>query len=462
MKSLSLPSAPLRVLIVEDSEDDALLLVRTLRRGGYDLTFERVETAAAMKAALDQQTWDVVISDYSMPHFSGLAALTLLKESKLGLPFIILSGAIGEETAVGAMKAGAHDYIMKGNLARLIPAIERELQDAEVRRERKALEEMWRKYTFIANTSREFMTLIDANYTYEAVNESYCRAHNKAREEIVGRTVAGVWGEETFNTIIKGHLDKCFAGNEVHYQAWFEFATLGLRYIDVTYYPYYNEGTVTHAVVVSRDITERKRAEEELQDSLEKLRKALGGTIQAIALTVEMRDPYTAGHQRRVANLARALAAEMGLPKEQIDGIRMAGVIHDLGKISVPSEILSKPTRLRDTEFSLIKDHPQVGYDILKTIEFPWPVAQIVLRHHERLDGSGYPQGLSGEGILLEARILAVADVVEAMSSHRPYRPALGIDKALEEISQNRGVLYDSEVVGTCLKLITEKGFTLE
>jgi GAF domain-containing protein/PAS domain-containing protein len=210
-----------------------------------------------------------------------------------------------------------------------------------------------------------------------------------------------------------------------------------------------------------QEIAERKRAEEELQRALERLRKAMGGVIQAMALAVETKDAYTAGHQRRVANLARAIAAEMGLSPEQIDGIRMAAVIHDLGKISVPAEILSKPIGLNDLEYGLIKIHPQVGYDILKEIEFPWPVAQIVLQHHERMDGSGYPQGLLGEEIILEARILAVADVVEAMASHRPYRPPHGVDKALEEISRNRGILYDPEVVDACLKLFNEKGFKL-
>ena len=211
-----------------------------------------------------------------------------------------------------------------------------------------------------------------------------------------------------------------------------------------------------------QEITERKRAEEDLQRTLEKLREALGGIVQAVALTVEMRDPYTAGHQRRVSNLARALANEMGLPQEQIDGIRMAGLIHDLGKVGVPTEILSRPGRLSDLQFGLIKAHSQIGYDVLKKVDFPWPVAQIVLQHHEKMDGSGYPQGLSGEEVLLEARILAVADVVEAMASRRPYRPPRGLDKALEEISQNRGILYDPEVVDVCLKLFTEKGFEFE
>jgi len=175
-----------------------------------------------------------------------------------------------------------------------------------------------------------------------------------------------------------------------------------------------------------------------------------------------MKDPYRHSHQKRVAQLACAIAREMNLPEEQIEGIRVAGNIHDIGKISVPMEILNKPGRVNKNEFGIIKNHAQAGYDILKTIEFPWPIAQIVLQHHERMDGSGYPQGLSGKDILLEARILGVADVVEAMVSRRPYRPALGIDKALEEISKNRGILYDPEVVDACLKLFTEKRFEFE
>ena len=185
----------------------------------------------------------------------------------------------------------------------------------------------------------------------------------------------------------------------------------------------------------------------------------MGGVIQAMALTVERRDPYTAGHQRRVSDLARGLAAEIGLPENQIDGIRMAGLIHDLGKICVPAEILSKPGQLTEIEHTLIKDHPQVGFEILKEIEFPWPVAQIVLQHHERIDGSGYPAGLAGKDIIIEAKTIAVADVVEAMASHRPYRPTLGREMALEEILNNKGVLYDPDVVAACVKLLKDKDF---
>jgi PAS domain S-box-containing protein len=207
------------------------------------------------------------------------------------------------------------------------------------------------------------------------------------------------------------------------------------------------------------DITERKREAEKLGESYKKLQKAISGNIQLMAMTVEIRDPYTAGHQRRVADLARAIATEMALSEDQVEGIYMAGVIHDLGKISVPTEILSKPGKLNDNEFNLIKTHSQVGFDILKEIEFPWPIAQIVYQHHERMDGLGYPQGLSGEKILLEARIMCVADVVEAMASHRPYRPTLGIDVALGEIKKNKGKLYDPDVADACLNLFTENKF---
>lgn len=196
-----------------------------------------------------------------------------------------------------------------------------------------------------------------------------------------------------------------------------------------------------------------------LENSIRQLRSSLDGVIDTLALTVGTRDPYTAGHQLRVADLVAAISDELGFSEDRKSGVRMAAVIHDLGKIAVPAEILNKPGRLSNNEFNLIKEHPQVGFNILKDINFPWPIAQIVLQHHERMDGSGYPRGLSGKEILFEARILAVADVVETMASHRPYRAALGIDKALEEISKNKGIYYDQKVSDICIKLFTEKKF---
>jgi putative two-component system response regulator len=332
---------PLYVLIVEDSEDDVLLMIRALRNGGYEPEYKRVETAEAMRAALREKTWDVILSDYRLPRFDGLAAIALLKEADIDIPLIIVSGAIGEETAVECMRSGAQDYVMKGNISRLASAVERELRDAETR-------------------------------------------------------------------------------------------------------------------------AQRKQAEKQLQDALEGLRKAFGAVIQVMVSAVETRDPYTAGHQIRSANLARAIATEMGLPQEKVDGIRIAGSIHDIGKLSVPAEILSKPSILTEIEFSLIKEHSRIGYEILKNVESPWPLAEMIYQHHERMDGSGYPRNLKGDDIVMEARILAVSDVVESMASHRPYRPSLGIDKALEEISKNRGILYDSEVADACLRQFNEKGYKFE
>jgi len=207
---------------------------------------------------------------------------------------------------------------------------------------------------------------------------------------------------------------------------------------------------------------ELKKADLKLQDSMEKLRKAMGGIIHVMAMTVETKDPYTAGHQRRVSDLARTIGEEMNLSRHMIDAIRMAGSIHDLGKISVPTEILSKPGKINEFEFGIIKSHPKIGYDLVKGIEFPWPIAKIIYQHHERIDGSGYPEGARDGEILLEAKIIGVADVVEAMASHRPYRPSLGIEMALDEIVRNRNILYDAEVVDTCERLFNKKGYQLK
>jgi len=223
--------------------------------------------------------------------------------------------------------------------------------------------------------------------------------------------------------------------------------------------PTYEQGRLAGAVVTFADITERKRAEEDVRRQAEQLRRTVEGAVLAMSHVVETRDPYTAGHERRVAELATAIAEDMGMDGEELDALRHAGLIHDVGKIAVPAEILAKPGRLSEVEFNLIKQHPAAGFDILAAIDFGRPVAEIVLQHHERLDGSGYPRGLSGADILPEARILAVADVVEAMSSHRPYRAALGMEAALAEIREHAGVKYDADVAAACVRLVEEQGF---
>lgn len=307
--------------------------MRELKRGGYETTFERVDTAEAMRSALAKKRWDIIFCDYSMPHFSAYDALKLLKEIGLDVPFIVVSGAIGEETAVEMMKAGAHDFVMKGNLARLIPAIERELHEAELRRERKKMEEQ-----------------------------------------------------------------------------------LAHSFIDL-------------AETVSR--------------------------------AMDSRDPYTAGHQRRVAELARLVGEKMELDENRLMGLYIGGLLHDIGKISTPESILNKPGKLIDEEWNLIRAHTKRGHEILKDSNLPWAVAEMAMHHHERLDGSGYPHGLRGDELSLEVRILAVCDVVEAMSSHRPYRPARSEDEVLNEIKDGRGTKYDAAVVDIMLEIIENEEFQL-
>ncbi len=224
--------------------------------------------------------------------------------------------------------------------------------------------------------------------------------------------------------------------------------------------PRFEEGRFIGTQGVFTDITPLAEAEDRLQRALEQTERLLSGAVTAAVRIIEKRDPYVADHSQRVAELACAIAQELGLAKERIEGLRMAAMLHDIGKVAIPAEILAKPGRLSETEFKLVQAHPQVAAEILADIDFPWAVQEIILQHHERLDGSGYPQGLTGGNILLEARILGVADVVEAMAHHRPYRPARGVEAALQEIERGKGTLYDPRVVDACLRLFREQGFS--
>ncbi|MCF7858412.1 MAG: HD-GYP domain-containing protein [Candidatus Cloacimonetes bacterium] len=222
--------------------------------------------------------------------------------------------------------------------------------------------------------------------------------------------------------------------------------------------PVFEDDIYSGAVLLLNDNTESILAEEKLRRSFKMLQKATEDIVRAMSYTSEIRDPYTAGHQKKVCELAEAIANEMAISEEQMQGVKFASMIHDIGKISIPSDILSKPGKIGATEFEVIKVHSQTGYELLDRINFPWPISDIVHQHHERLDGTGYPEGLQEKDILLEAKIIAVADTVEAMTSHRPYRPALGIDQALEEIVNNKGTHFDSRVVDSCVRIF-KNGF---
>ena len=711
-------STKLKVLLVEDRAADAELVLHELRRAGYDPEWKRVETEPEFLAQIGQD-WDIILADYNLPEFSGLRALELLREREPDLPFILVSGTIGEDNAVANMKAGANDYIMKDRLARLGPAVGRELREARGRRERRhavrALQESEERFrqladmlpqivfeadpqgtlTFanryglkslgyslkdfeaglnltkmVAPQDRENLrrrvgeilagadaeaheyelvrksgktfpvlihatailkdgalaglrgigiditerkrdeeehrkseerfkllfeyapdayylsdtkgTFIDGNKAAEAlsgydkkelIGKNFLKLHmlspgqiSKAAKLLLNYVVGKQTGPdefvmrrksgETVNVEISSYpmkLDgksvalgivrditerqrtqEALRNAEKNFRLSLDESPLGIRIVSAegeTIYanraildffgyadlPELNQipikdrytpksyadfrerdrlrksgenapseyeisivrktGGIRQLQVfrkeilwdgqkrfqsIYQDVTEHRKAEANLQETLLGLRKALGGIIQVLASVSEIRDPYTAGHQRRVADLARAIGQELGLPPDRVEGIRVAGLIHDIGKMSIPAEILSKPALLSKIEYALIQSHAQIGHDILSEIEFAWPIAKMILQHHERMDGSGYPQKLKGDDILLESRILAVSDVIEAIASHRPYRAALGMEAALREIENGRGVLYDPAVITACLRIFREKGYVLK
>ncbi|PKN50957.1 MAG: hypothetical protein CVU55_14540 [Deltaproteobacteria bacterium HGW-Deltaproteobacteria-13] len=326
--------------------------------------------------------------------------------------------------------------------------------------ERKQAEEALRnsesRMRTLVQTIPDLIWLKDPAGVYLSCNTIFERLFGTSEAAIVGKTDYDFVDRELADAFRENDRKAISAGKPTSNEEWITFADDGHRVLlETIKTPMYDvQGILIGVLGIGHDITDRKQASE-------RIRRVLGATVQAMAVTVEARDPYTAGHQRRVADLARAIATEMNLPLDIIEGLRMAASIHDLGKISVPAEILSKPTKLTDIEFMLIKTHSQSDYDILKDIDFPWPLAQIVYQHHERMNGSGYPRNLKGDEIIIEARIMAVADTVEAMASHRPYRAGLGIESALEEIAKNKGILYDDAVVDACLRLFREKGYQL-
>lgn len=309
----------------------------------------------------------------------------------------------------------------------------------------------------IFNTVPDGMAVIDRNFRVLRINPAYLKLLGKKASEVIGQKCY---------TVLRGslcHTSQCplsaiLSGQEAVIKKEVEKSLDGGRVpFWLTATPFRSpRGELIGMIQDLRNIEKLKSSELRLKESLSRYKKSVDGTVEAMAAVVEFRDPYTAGHQHRVAQIAARIARKMGLSEKQTHGVWVAGTVHDIGKIAVPSEFLTKPGRLLEEEFRIIQRHPQVGYSVLEKIPFPWPVADTVLQHHERLDGSGYPFGLAGDAIRLEARIIAVADVAEAISSHRPYRPALGSKRAIKEIARNRGVLYDKTVADICLLLFKE------
>jgi PAS domain S-box-containing protein/putative nucleotidyltransferase with HDIG domain len=453
-----------KILVVEDESIVARDIRNMLVGLGYDVTGVVAGAKAAVQKA-QETVPDIVLMDVMLQgEITGVEAAEQIY-TKFNIPVVYLTAYADSTTVQKAKKTEPFGYIIK-------PFEERELQTTiEIAlykyKMQMDLKERERWLSTILKSigdgviatnkigSITFMNPLAENLTGWKLNQALDKTLSDVFQ--VMNQKPGKMQSISVKKILKGE------GSALSDEAVLVSKNGEKTPIDPRLEPIKDEGGNTTGVVLAfTDVTARKMAEEKLKRSFERQKIAMEGTVRAIAYTVEIRDPYTAGHQRRVTKLACAIGEEMKLAKDQIEGLRMSGELHDIGKIHVPAEILSKPGHISEAEYTIIKTHSQVGHDILKTIEFPWPVAKIVLQHHERMDGSGYPQGLKAKDILLEAKILAVADVIEAMATHRPYRPALSIEEALEEISKNKGRLYDSEVADCCLKVFKDKKFKLE
>ncbi len=470
----------LRTIIIEDSEDDLLLLLRALKKGGFDTVYTRVETSEGLQKALDDNKWQMVISDHAMPRFSAPEALQILKESNRDLPFIIVSGTIGETVAVDAMKAGAHDYIMKDNLARLAPAVEREIHDAAVRaqhrqdREELTFLTLHDRMTGLYNRvylenelqrlegGREYPVLIisaDLN-GLKLINETMGQKEGDRILQVCGRLLqkslrkgdilARAGGDE-FTAILPRSTDR-FGEDIVE----------SIR-LNVEEYNRANESlpisiALGYAVCVDQSETLEetfKRANKYLQlDKQNRSESTRNQVVQALLAALSERDYIAGGHADRLQELCVKMGEAVGLDKHRITALSLVAQVHDLGKVGIPDHILFKKEGLSDQEWAVMRQHPEKGYRIAQSSPDLAFVADLILRHHEKWDGSGYPFGLKEDDIPLECRILSVVDAFDAMINDRPYRKARTKQEALEELKRCSGTQFDPKLVEVFLKLV--------
>jgi len=403
------------ILIAEDSPTQRMKLKFMLENAGYKVIAAKDGKIAL--EALQTNEPSLVISDIEMPEMSGLELCHAIRSNDAyqNIPIILLTSHKDPQVVLKGLEFGADNFLIK-------PYDERYLLEK--------IENMFNnKLVAISAGDSD-----DTNIIFSG--ERYSITANKT--QILSLFLS------LYQTMYQQNSD-------------LEKTRSKLKSLNESLETQVKERTK----VLLHEVTVRKQAEDDLKETLNKYKKTMNEAILAISYTIETRDPYTAGHQKRVARLSNEIATRMNLDEKQKELIRMASIVHDIGKISIPIGILNKPGRLSEIEFNLIKAHSQNGYDIIRQVDFPWPIANIVLQHHERLDGSGYPQGLAGNDILPEAKIIAVADVVEAISADRPYRPGLGFKTAIEELKKNSGIYYDPEVVEKCLEIITDKDFDI-
>jgi putative nucleotidyltransferase with HDIG domain/PAS domain S-box-containing protein len=439
---------PLRVLCLEDSPLDADLVSEALTRAGYELDLDLAEDRASFERLLAGEPYNIILADFNLPGFDAHGALELANAARPGTPFICVSGTIGEEATVELLKKGADDCVLKDRMARLPFAVQRAIDE---RAHRQTLAESEARLRMLLAHAPVVLFAVDPTGVVTFAGGTSLTALGITPVQAVGHSAYEFFPEQP---LIRKGIEHALAG-----EPFATVADIADMSFDVRLTPLPgNEGATPDVIGVAMDVTERRQAVEALQLSADRLRHTVESAVEAMGAMIAARDPYTAGHEKRVTELAVAIGEELGMAPSAVHGLRLAGLVHDVGKLTVPAEILNKPSLLSPIEFELIKGHAAAAHEILKPIDFEYPVADIVVQHHERLDGSGYPAGLKDDEILPEARILAVADVVEAMASHRPYRAALGIEAALTEVSAGAGTRYDGDAVAAC-KRVFARGF---
>lgn len=437
-----------KILLIEDNPADARLIKESLAEtNGEAFDFKYADRLSDGLKKISEEDFDVVLLDLGLPDSTGLETITSFSKKNKDIPLIVFTGTDDLDTAIEALDIGAQDYLVKGqfdsaSLPRSIRyAIERKKIEVELKKSES-------KYRLLFENSIDgiYITTIEGKYV-DANTALVKMLGYKNKDELLSIDIKKELyvsknerpGPDKRNRVFETRLKKK-DGTRV--------------YVEISSNVIYKDGKPKHYQGIIRDITDRKQAEKEIKENLSKIKRTFEQTITALGNLIEVKDPYTSGHQKKVAAISIAIAKDLGLTDEAIEAIRLASLIHDIGKISIPTSILSKPGKLTDIERAMIEIHSQTGYDIVKEIDFPYPIAKIILQHHERLNGSGYPSGLKGDDIMLEAKIIAVVDVFEAMSSHRPYRAARSMEDARDELINNKGTLYDPDVVDCIINYI--------
>jgi PAS domain S-box-containing protein len=488
-------SEKIKVLLLDDTEDAVILQTFILEQNG----FEVVSAANGIEGLEKLQSYrpDIIISDVLMPEMDGFAFCRKVKENEAlkNIPLVFYSAQYTDRNDRKlAEDLGAEGFIIKPiEMDLFLSKINKILQDhisnnkkhitfaqepkkfdeqhyiAQSKMLDKKLKELEEEHQKLLKSEENYRILLDGlssdyflfsqnvNGIYDYLSPSVTKLLGYSRDELRAN-FSTYLTKNSINSFIETYKKNALLGKEqVPYEIEIKAKNGSIYQLHITEKPLFDkENSVIGIEGIAHNITSQKALEKYEHESSAKMHKALVETIRAIAMTVEKRDPYTAGHQQRVAQLAVLIGKKLNMSKDALEGLFLGASVHDIGKITIPIDILSKPTKLLDIEFALIKNHPQQGYEILKDVEFPWPISKMILQHHERIDGSGYPNGLKGDEIILEAKIICVADVVEAISSHRPYRAALGIDIAINDIKKYRGILYDTDVVDAILEVVEE------